>query len=64
MQLLYNPSKCKVMHIGVNNPGTNYTMTSQDGIVHVLESVNEEKDIAVVIDNKLSYKSYIFVKSI
>ena len=38
------------MHVRANNPGTNYTMTSQDGIVHVFESVNEEKDLGVMID--------------
>ena len=62
VQLLYNPSKCKVMHMGVNNPSTDYTMTSQDGTVHVLESINEQKDLGVMIDNKLSYKSHILSK--
>ena len=43
-QAEFNDTKCKVMHIGRNNPHYQYTMGS-----HVLESVDVEKDVGVMI---------------
>ena len=47
-QLPFNVSKCKSLHIGKNNPRTNYTM---DG--YILEQVENEKDLGVIIDKDL-----------
>ena len=39
-----------------------YTMKSQDGTIHTLESTKEERDLVVLIDNQLSFKSHILSK--
>ena len=44
----FNKAKCKIMHLGRNNPDHTYTM---DG--HELESISEERDIGVVIQKNL-----------
>ncbi len=44
----FNIKKCKVMHMGHNNPKNNYNMKGQ-----VLESTKEEKDIGVMISEDL-----------
>ena len=52
-QMLFNASKCKVVHFGRNNPGFNYTMGGYAPAGSVLEAVVEEKDVGVVIHNTL-----------
>ena len=44
----FNKSKCKVMHIGRNNPKYDYVMEG-----HVLDKATEEKDIGVIISHDL-----------
>ena len=51
-QLLFNRSKCKVMHFGKDNPRQEYTM---DGVA--LESSKQEKDLGVLIDDNLKPKA-------
>jgi len=43
-QMLFNIEKCKVMHLGYNNPKADYVM---DG--SVLQCVSEEKDLGVIV---------------
>ena len=44
----FNVSKCKVMHMGHNNPAFSYTMKG-----HQLEKTREEKDIGVTISDNM-----------
>ena len=46
--LRFNPKKCKVLHLGHNNPKFKYTMDEQ-----VLEETFMEKDLGVLISNDL-----------
>ena len=46
--MLFNKDKCKVMHIGLNNPQIEYTM---DGLK--LEEINEERDLGIIMQNDL-----------
>ena len=39
-----------------------YTMKSHEGTIHTLKSSKEERDLGVLIDNELSFKSHIFSK--
>jgi len=48
--MLFNVEKCKVMHLGYNNPRVNYEM---DGID--LECVLSEKDLGVKISEDLNW---------
>ena len=43
-QMLFNMDKCKVMHMGYNNLQAEYVTGGS-----ILESVNEEKDLGVII---------------
>ena len=59
MQMIFHPLKCKVMHLGPTNPGSEYTMTTMGGGKHTLEAVCEEKDLGVTIDMKLSFSKHV-----
>lgn len=56
--LYFNVSKCKVMHIGRNNPKSDYTMKLEKD-VQKITSCNEEKDLGVVFDNLLNFDLHI-----
>ena len=44
----FNLDKCKIMHVGKNNPGYKYTMGGAD-----LMEVEEEKDVGVLVNKSL-----------
>ena len=46
--MLFNVKKCKVMHIGHNNPKHVYTMQGQ-----ALETTEEERDVRVLMASNL-----------
>ena len=54
--LQFNPKKCKVLHLGKNNPSYDYTMT-KDKLV--LDNSDAERDLGVVIDSALSFSNHI-----
>ena len=56
--LKFNGSKCKVLHIGKNNPKYQYTI-SDDGNVSVLEETVCEKDLGVFIDPNLNFEEHV-----
>ena len=47
-QMVFNADKCKILHFGHNNGQVHYVM---DG--NILESVEEERDLWVIIQRKL-----------
>ena len=52
-QMDLNSKKCKVMHFGRTNPKFNYCMGGYAPAGTVLESVQEEKDIGVIVSDSL-----------
>ena len=50
----FNVNKCKIMHLGYNNPMISYNMGGSN-----LEVTEEEKDLGVLIDNKLDFGNHI-----
>ena len=58
-QLKFHPKKCKTMRIGDKYPRYNYTMTAEDGTIVKLEETVVEKDLGVVVDNKLTFSHHI-----
>jgi hypothetical protein len=58
-QLPFNADKCKVIHFGRNNPETNYTIPNSSGTVQNLTTIDEEKDLGVFFDKKLTFNNHI-----
>ena len=56
--LKFNSSKCKVLHIGENNPQHDYYITV-DGKSVKLETTTSEKDLGVYIDPNLTFVDHI-----
>ena len=56
-KLEFNVSKCKVLHLGVSNNQYNYKMEHLSEIT-LLQLATEEKDLGVIIDNKLQFDQY------
>ena len=57
--MLFNVDKCKVMHIGKDNPRFEHEMTDKDGNTKVLKSVDSEKDLGVYIQENLKFDKHI-----
>ena len=57
--MLFNVDKCKVMHIGKDNPGFEYEKTDKDRNTKVLKSVDGEKDLGVYIQENLKFDKHI-----
>uniref|UniRef100_K7F0M2 Reverse transcriptase domain-containing protein n=1 Tax=Pelodiscus sinensis TaxID=13735 RepID=K7F0M2_PELSI len=47
-QMKFNVDKCKVMHIGKNNPNYTYSMMGAN-----LATTNQERDLGVIVDSSL-----------
>ena len=50
----FNVDKCKIMHLGTQNPKNTYTMDEAN-----LTTTKEERDLGVLIDDKLGFDSHI-----
>ena len=57
--LYFNDSKCKVMHLGRNNPHSKYEIKHRNGDRHTLHECEEEKDLGIIFDYKLTFDSHI-----
>jgi ribonuclease P/MRP protein subunit RPP40 len=57
-QLGFNVSKCKVMHIGSKNQEGKYYLPV-NGLEIELEETNEEKDLGVTVDKKLTFANHV-----
>ena len=53
-QMLFNVSKCKVLHVGRNNPEFAYQMNGVE-----LQSIDEEKDLGVIVHKSLKPSRHI-----
>jgi hypothetical protein len=58
-QMSLNIGKCKIMHLGKNNPMRNYVLMSQDGTASVLEITTCEKDLGITITPDLKWTTHI-----
>ena len=57
-QLQFNPTKCKVSHLGSNNQAYSYTMKEGTGRI-LLQRTQCEKDLGVFVDDELSFDYHI-----
>ena len=49
----FNSNKCKILHVGENNPAVSYYMDGSE-----LESSGVEKDLGVLVDSKLKFDQH------
>ena len=49
----FNIDKCKIMHFGKHNSAYKYKMENADGSLSELVASNEEKDVGIILTNKL-----------
>ena len=56
--LYFNVSKCKVMHIGKNNPKTKYFMKIENENQKI-DTCKEEKDLGITFDENLNFDLHI-----
>ncbi|MCG7877512.1 MAG: reverse transcriptase domain-containing protein [Candidatus Thiodiazotropha endolucinida] len=60
-QMLFNATKCHHLRIGKQEAGIKYTMTANEQVIE-LETAKNEKDLGVIIDQKLSFRDHITSK--
>ena len=49
-QLPFNVGKCKILHIGKNNPKHNYSMSGR-----ILEKIETQNDLGVLMDTEIKF---------
>ena len=54
----FNAAKCKVLHVGVNNPRLSYEM-EVEGAASKLEEVNVQRDLGIHVDEDLTFAAHI-----
>ena len=57
-QLHFNSSKCKILHVGENNPKHKYFIGNGNSR-HEIETTSLEKDLGVYVDTDLNFESHI-----
>ena len=57
-KMSFNSSKCKVLHIGRNNPNKVYTMENESGR-STLDTTALEKDLGVHVDPQLNFSQHV-----
>ena len=56
--MLFNIVKCHHLHIGSHNNDTKFKVKSKDQVTE-LETVEQEKDLWAIIDQKLTFRDHI-----
>ena len=54
-QMKFNSNKCKILHVGENSPAVLYYIMD----AHELKSYGVEKDLGILVDNKLKCDQHI-----
>ena len=57
-QLHFNQTKCKILHIGENNPKYSYFIGEGNNRTEI-ETTSLEKDLGVLVDNNLNFENHI-----
>ena len=56
--MFFNVDKCKILHIGKDNPNFDYQMEDKDGNSTNLIVVNCEKDLGVYVQDNLKFDKH------
>ena len=57
--MLFIVNKCKILHIGKENPNFDYEMEDKDGSITNLTVVNCEKDLGIYVQDNLKFDQHI-----
>ena len=57
--LFFNSDKCKIMHIGNNNPKFSYKMLDKNNNIADIKTVDHEKDLGVIFQEDLKFEHHI-----
>jgi len=57
--MAFNIDKCKILHIGKDNPRFDYDMTDANGQTRKLKEVTSEKDLGIYIQNDLKFDQHL-----
>ena len=60
--LKFHPDKCKLMHLGKQATHQCVYKLKTGNTLHIIEGIEEERDICVVIDSKLQFDKHIYGK--
>ena len=58
-QLLFNLNRCKVLHIGLNNPCYPYKLTDRKGNLVEVQIVEKEKDLGIIFQSNPKFNELI-----
>ena len=59
--MFYNKKKCHHLHVGNYTPVGNYTMMVDETPIEI-KRVEHEKDLGIIVDNKLNFWEHITSK--
>lgn len=59
MCLRFNTSKCHILHLGRQNSAHEYSMSDNGNTRHKLDRCTEERDLGVIVDDKLNFSPHI-----
>ena len=59
--MFFNVNKCKILHIGKENPNFEYQMEDKDGTIKNLTVVNCEKDLGIYVQDNLKFDQHISI---
>ena len=59
--MFFNVNKCKILHIGKENPNFDYEMEDEDGSITNLTVVNCEKDLGIYVQDNLKFDQHISI---
>ena len=57
----FHPDKCKLMHLGKHATYKYVYKLKTENTLHIVEGIEEERDIGVVIDYKLEFDKHIII---
>ena len=59
--MTFNVKTCKSRHLGPNMPN-DYFMKNSQNVLHKIQDVKQEKDLEVILDQKLHFETHINAK--
>ena len=59
MATVFNLNKCKVLHLGLNDPQYEYKMADMNGNLIDVQKVENEKDLGIIFQSNMKFDQHI-----